>query len=110
MSDNEQGNKFDNNKLRFDLIVPTFEEELAKVLTYGANKYGPNNWRNVPDALNRYYAALQRHLNSFWQAEEFDKESGLPHLAHAAANIMFLMEFKRMQHIDEKYPTYEEEK
>lgn len=108
MSD-DNGYKNDENKLRFDLISPFFEEELARVLTYGANKYGVNNWQKLEDGITRYYAALRRHLNAFWQDKEVDEESGLSHLAHAAANIMFLIEHKRMQQYSEEYSTYNED-
>ncbi len=88
------GRKDDNDKLRFDLLSPEFEEVVTKVLTYGAAKYEPNNWQNVEDAENRYYAALRRHISAYRKGEKVDPESGLPHLAHAACNIMFLMHFE----------------
>lgn len=90
----EEGKKFDGDKVRFDLMSPEFEKEVAECLTYGANKYGPNNWQNVEDAQNRYYAALRRHINAWRSGEKVDAESGLSHLAHAACNIMFLMYFE----------------
>jgi len=93
-SNSNVGKKNDDGKLRFDLLLPSFEEDVAEVLTYGAEKYGANNWQKVEDAKNRYYAALRRHLNAWRQGEVSDSESGLDHLAHAAANIMFLMYFE----------------
>lgn len=85
------GNKYDSDKLRFDLIIPEFEEEIAKVLTMGAKKYAADSWRRVPEAKDRYYAALRRHISAWRKGEVLDTESGLQHLAHAACNIMFLM-------------------
>ena len=38
-NDEVKGMKFDEGKLRFDLIPPEIELYLAEVLTYGANKY-----------------------------------------------------------------------
>lgn len=87
----ETGMKSDIGKTRFDLLLPEFEEAVAKVLTMGAEKYGPNNWQQVDDGENRYYAALRRHLSAWRQGDEIDTESGLSHLAHAGCNIMFLM-------------------
>lgn len=87
--------KFDAGKLRFDLITPDIEEQLAAVLTHGAKKYAPNSWKeNVEDPINRYYAALRRHLNAWRKGEKIDAESGLNHLSCAAANIMFLLHFE----------------
>lgn len=87
--------KYDKGKARFDLVEPSFEEAVAEVLTYGAEKYAPNNWLKVEDAENRYYAALRRHINAYRKGEKIDPESGLSHLAHAACNIMFLMHFEK---------------
>jgi hypothetical protein len=88
-----EGKKYDTDKTRFDLVDPAFEEALAEVLTYGAGKYGPNNWRGVePD---RYYAALRRHLCAWRKGKKTDKESGLGHLAHCIANLMFLFHYDK---------------
>jgi len=83
--------KHDDNKLRMDLIQPEFLIELAKVLTHGAAKYGANNWQGLPDAHNRYYAALLRHLMEWRKGHTIDQDSTLPHLAHAICNLMFLL-------------------
>ena len=89
-----QGKKNDEGKLRYDLLDPEFEEQVVKVLTYGAKEYGPNNWQNVENAEDRYYAALRRHLAAWRKGEKIDKDSGLNHLAHVAANVMFLLHFE----------------
>ena len=90
----KQGNKNDLGKLRYDLIPVKPLEDIAKVLTYGAKKYGDRNWEQGI-AWNRVYGAIQRHLNAFWAGEDIDPESKLPHLAHAGCEIMFLLEFMR---------------
>lgn len=84
------GMKFDTDKLRFDLIPAIATEGLAAVLTYGAKKYKPNNWRSV-DA-ERYVAAFERHWHAYIAGELLDQESGLPHLAHCMTNLTFLLE------------------
>ena len=43
----DHGRKDDDGKLRYDLIPPLALEEVVRVLTFGAEKYGPNNWRAV---------------------------------------------------------------
>ena len=86
----EQFMKFDTSKLRYDLIPTSTTKALAQVLTYGAKKYKPNNWQNVDD-IDRYIAALYRHLEAWRDGEKVDKESGLPHLAHALTNVAFLL-------------------
>lgn len=85
--------KFDGDKLRYDLIPASATKALAEVLTFGARKYKPNNWRNVPqEELNRYVAAAMRHFEAHRSGEYFDADSGLPHLAHCLTNIAFLID------------------
>jgi len=74
------------------VIPPVATRELAKVLTYGAKKYKPNNWQEVDDT-DRYVDALYRHLEAWRGGEEFDEESKLSHLSHALTNISFLLYF-----------------
>jgi hypothetical protein len=88
----EIGRKFDGGKLMYGLLPPLALEETVKVLTFGAQKYEPDNWQFVPDSKRRYFDALQRHLWAWKQSEQIDQESGLPHLAHAMCCLMFLYE------------------
>ncbi len=92
--------KNDEGKLRFDLLDPAFLEELVKVLTYGAGLYGANNWTNCPTPYERYYSALQRHLNAFAKGERADPDTGHSHLSHAAACLQFLAHFERAGVLD----------
>jgi len=85
--------KFDSGKLRYGLIPPVVTKELAKVLTYGAKKYKPNNWQEV-DSVDRYIDALYRHLEAWRAGDKIDEESGLSHLSHALTNISFLLYFE----------------
>lgn len=87
------GKKFDDGKPRYDLIPTAALEQLATVLTFGAKKYGANNWQSVPDAQNRYYSAMMRHVEADRGGEVFDEESGLPHLTHALACVTFMLHF-----------------
>lgn len=88
------GVKFDDGKLRFDLVPVKAERLLVEVLTYGAVKYAPDGWRTVPGAKERYTAALMRHFNAWRSGETVDAESGLPHLAHVLCNAAFLAEME----------------
>lgn len=95
-SDEEKtGNKADDGKDRWDLLPTKAVRAVVKVLTFGAKKYAPENWRKVPDARRRYYAAALRHLTAWWEGETDDPETGLHHLAHAACCIIFLLEVEQ---------------
>jgi deoxycytidylate deaminase len=83
--------KFDSDKLRYDLIPPSMTKALAEVLTFGARKYAPNNWKNNTE-MWRFEAALLRHIEAYRSGELLDPGTGLSHLAHAATNIAFLIE------------------
>ena len=82
--------KFDTGKLRYSLIPPEMTRALAEVLTYGAKKYKPNNWKQVDDP-SRYMDALMRHLEAYRSGEINDPESGLPHLSLLMTNAGFLL-------------------
>jgi len=86
----EEFMKFDSAKLRYELIPPSTTFALARVLTYGARKYKPNNWKK--GKAERYVGAAMRHLEAWRNGEKLDEESGLPHLEHLLTNVAFLVE------------------
>lgn len=87
----KKGVKYDGGKLRFDLVpVPAFELVVAAI-TYGAAKYTDDGWRKVKHGRRRYFAAMMRHAWAYARGEWFDPESGLPHLAHVGACVLFLL-------------------
>ena len=92
MSD-EIGKKFDNGKTDWTLFLWREAEQVVRVLMLGATKYGRENFKNVPDARNRYAAAAVRHLVAWMSGDPADKESGLSHLAHLCCCALFLMWF-----------------
>jgi len=87
----EVGLKFDDNKLRWDLLPIKELEQVVEVITHGCQKYGPNNWKSVKPFNDRYFAALMRHLVAWRGGENIDPDSKLHHLSHAACNILFLL-------------------
>lgn len=87
---NAEGVKFDRGKPRYDLLPFVALEETVKVLTYGATKYSPDNWRKVERW--RYVSAAFRHLIALSRGETHDPETGLHHGAHLACCAMFLIE------------------
>jgi len=86
-----RGKKYDDGKLRWDLLPMKPIECVVKILTFGASKYGSNNWQKLKNFDDRYYAAMMRHMSAWKQGEKLDPESGLPHLAHAMCCVMFLL-------------------
>lgn len=84
------GMKFDSEKPRMGLLPPYALESVAEVLTFGAKKYLPHNWKYVEDAHNRYIDAAMRHINAYIKGEKNDPESGFPHMSHAICCLMFI--------------------
>jgi hypothetical protein len=89
------GKKDDQGKPMFDLLPPYAVEEVARVLTFGAKKYGANSWQNLENSRARYIGAAMRHLFEFAKGHAIDEESGLHHLAHAACSILFVLDHEK---------------
>jgi len=88
--------KFDGGKPMVSLVEPKFILGVAEILTFGAEKYGKNNWKEAKeDDIHRYKDALLRHLMAYNDGEKIDKESGHSHLYHIGCNLMFLDYFDR---------------
>lgn len=93
--------KDSNPKTRYGLAKPGVENvpptavlELGRVMAVGASKYGPMNWRHDAVSYSTYYNAAMRHLFEAWDGNDLDFETGLPHIAHAAACLAILLDAK----------------
>tara|TARA_B100001094_G_scaffold172014_1_gene166324 strand:- start:9041 stop:9463 length:423 start_codon:yes stop_codon:yes gene_type:complete len=87
-----EGRKYDGGKPQLYLLPPKSINEVGKVLTFGAEKYDPHNWRKVDDLQNRYTSAALRHIFAHIDGEDVDEETGLSHLAHAMCCLLFKLE------------------
>jgi len=86
--------KRDEGKPRLDLLPTPALAKTADVFEYGTHKYEPWSWRKHPAEPNRWYASTMRHLFAWVEGEETDPESGLPHLAHATADLLIMLQIK----------------
>lgn len=86
------GLRFNEGKLRYDLVNPKAFEDFVKILTIGANKYSARNWENGL-SWTSVIASLERHIAAFKNGEDYDDETGELHIAHAACNVHFLNTF-----------------
>ena len=89
-----EARKFDNEKNRWDLLPFRAIDLVARIMTYGAKKYGDRNWENGANEAfaQRQIAAAYRHLKKHMTGNVYDSESGLRHLAHAATDILMALE------------------
>ena len=89
-----EGIKYDSAKPKMNLLPPKAILEVAKVLTFGAEKYDAENWRKLDDLQNRYTAGALRHIFAHMDGEKLDPETGLSHMAHALCCLLFKLEIE----------------
>ena len=77
-----------DDKPMWELLPLQDIEDVVKVYTAGAKKYGPDQWQNLPDGYKRYKAALFRHLVEYEKGNWLDPETGCIHLAQVAWNAI----------------------
>lgn len=84
--------KYDSGKPRMTLVPTILRKAVATIMTFGADKYGVDNWKECkPEELWRYKDALERHWCAYLDGEWLDPESNNPHLWHAATNMGMLI-------------------
>jgi len=98
--------KWDEGKLRYDLVPVSAERAIAEVMTYGTSKYPDRNWEGGIK-WSRIYAAIRRHLAAWWSREDADPDSGLNHLKHVICDVSFLVEYlETHQELDDRPPLW----
>lgn len=87
--------KADAGKPHPSYVPVSLINAVMAVREYGNQKYhDPDNWKQVEP--ERYHQAMLRHILAAWNDPyKIDPESGLPHIAHVATNIAFLLEMKK---------------
>lgn len=98
-----EGKKFDEGKIRIELVPSEFVFAVASILTFGAAKYDDRNWEKGMK-WGRVFGALMRHLWAWWGGKgpttksflfgELDDETGRSHLWHAGCCIAFLITYE----------------
>lgn len=64
--------------------------QLGLALLEGAIKYGRHNYRVSGVRSSIYYDAALRHLTAWWEGEDIDQDSGLPHVIKAIGSLVVL--------------------
>ena len=77
-------------KVPFSTLSAPVLAEMAVGMLEGALKYGRHNYRVIGVKASVYYDATKRHLEAWWEGEDIDPESGLPHLVKAMTSLMVL--------------------
>lgn len=97
------GVKHDAGKPRIELIPPEAIFAMAEIFTFGAQKYGDQNWA-LGMSWGRMFGALMRHAWAWWGGKlpttrsfllgELDLESGRSHLWHMAVIVAMLIAYE----------------
>ncbi len=103
LKQHDAGAKLDQGKPDASLLLMFGRalREVAEVGTFGAAKYTRGGWQSVLDGINRYTAALLRHV-FVEHYERLDTDSGLLHAAHAAWNALARLELMLREEEDAK--------
>lgn len=81
-----------SDKAPLHLVPASFKAYTAVALAEGMMKYGAWNWRAAGVRASVYVSALQRHLDKWFNGEDFDPATGVPHLANASACLAVLID------------------
>lgn len=103
--DNNPKTAIGASKIPLHLVPPSAKHYLAEALANGAAKYGPYNWRDAPISVSVYKAALERHMDAFWDGEDFAEDSGVHHVAHAMACCALILDALSIGKLHDDRPT-----
>lgn len=93
-----------STKLDMGLVPDTAVASMALAFTEGALKYGRYNWRIAGVRASIYHAAARRHLAKWWNGEQCDQSTGVPHLASVMACCAILLDAASMGKISDDRP------
>ena len=84
-----------NNAGKTEWCLMPFEavEQITRILSFGARKYAPDNWK-LGNPWTDTYNSLCRHLFKWREGEDRDPETGELHMAHIGCNVVFLLMYQ----------------
>lgn len=91
-------------KVPLELVPPSSNYFLAEAFKNGADKYGPYNWREKGISSSVYLGAAKRHLDAWWDGEDFAKDSGVHHIAHAMACCALILDSMTVGTLNDNRP------
>jgi len=86
-----KASRYNKDKSRFDLVPMDALDALAKHYGIGAKKYPARNWEKGLLWNEGCMASLLRHVSSWSQGEDIDKENNQHHDVAIAWNAMALI-------------------
>lgn len=97
-------------KVPLSTVPAPFVAEVGLAMLEGALKYGRHNYRAVGVRTSVYYDAVIRHLTAFWEGQDIDPDSGLPHIIKAAACLAVLRDSQIIGNVvDDRPPSHKDD-
>lgn len=93
-----------SNRLDLSLVPASATIYTALALTEGHFKYGGYNWRVAGALASVYYSATMRHMTKWYNGEDSDPETQVPHLASALACLAILADSVEMGMLKDDRP------
>ena len=93
-----------SGKLPLHLVPASLTVYAAMAFAEGASKYGAHNWRVAGVRASIYLAAHERHMSRWWNGEDSDPVTLVPHLASAAACLAILIDAKACGMLNDDRP------
>lgn len=92
-------------RVPFSTVPSEVTAEVGLAMMEGALKYGRHNYRTVGVRGSVYYDAAFRHLTAFWEGQDIDPDSGLPHIVKCLASLYVLRDSQIMGNwVDDRPP------
>jgi hypothetical protein len=96
-------------KVPFSTVPAGPIAEVGLAMLEGALKYGRHNYRAIGVRTSVYYDAALRHLTAFWEGQDIDPDSGLPHISKAMACLLVLRDSQLVGNVvDDRPPSYKD--
>ena len=89
------GLRYNEGKIRYDLLHPVSLRGIAGVMTKGAEKYAERNWERGM-SWTSVMASTKRHIQAWESGEDYDPETGLLHIDHAQCGLHFISAFYKI--------------
>lgn len=106
--DTNPKDKAASTRLDLSLVPASAIAYAAMAFTEGDLKYGGYNWRTTGVKTSVYVAAAMRHLWKFYNGEECDAHTHVPHLGNALACIMVIVDAIESKKLNDDRPPAQE--
>lgn len=104
IKDTNPKDKAATSRLDLSLFPSSARAYGALALTEGDLKYGGYNWRTAGVRVSVYVAACQRHLDKYYNGEDEDPVTNVPHLANALACLAVIIDSHEQGNLNDDRP------